>query len=229
MENPWLTFNPDKDAPKFHDLDKAHAQGFNKGLEGSNEYTLAEHLEPYPYLGNPNANIFVLLANPGISKRQTDPSFRINPENVNRNQRNLRHESADSFLSWVHSPDNPERKREWLIPRIRKVVHETSLERVSSGLFLINFHPYNSKSWYPIPFTFETQRYSFHLVREAMKRNALIIMSRNILGWFTAIPGLYDYKNRVMFKSSRSVHMSEKNLGTDVYKLLLMRLSDLDS
>ena len=49
-------------------------------------------------------------------------------------------------------------------------------------------------------------------------------MSRNILGWFTAIPGLYDYKNRVMFKSSRSVHISEENLGAETYKDLLKRL-----
>jgi len=124
----------------------------------------------------------------------------------------------------MHSPDNPEREEEWLIPRIRKVVHETSLERVSSGLFLINFHPYNSESWYPIPFTFETQRYSFYLVSEAMKRNALIIMSRNMLGWFTAIPELYEYKNRVKFKSSRSVHISKGNLGSEAYENLLKRL-----
>ena len=224
MENPWLTFNPEENAPKFHDLDKAHAQAFNKGMEGRNEYRLAEHLEPYPYFGNPIANIFVLLANPGIEKREADPSFRINPENVKRNRKNLRHESADSFLSWVHSPENPEREGEWVIPRIRKVVLETSLERVSSGLFLINYHPYNSKSWYPIPFTFETQRYSFHLVSEAMNRNALIIMSRNILGWFTAIPELYDYRNRRMFKSSRSVYVSQENLGTEAYQELLKRL-----
>ena len=224
MENPWLNFCPKENEPKFHDLDRAHVQAFNKGLEGHNEYTLAEHLEPYPYMGNPNANVFVLLANPGINKRETDPNYRTNSEYVKRNLRNLKHESADSFLSWVHSPYNPEMESDWLIPRIRKVVHETSLERVSTGLFLINFHAYNSKSWYPIPYTFETQRYSFHLVSEAMTRGALIIMSRNILGWFTAIPGLYDYKNRVTFVSSRSVHISQENLGSEAYRNLLKHL-----
>ena len=49
-------------------------------------------------------------------------------------------------------------------------------------------------------------------------------MSRNMLGWFTAIPELYDYRNRVVFKSSRSVYISEKNLGTDAYKELQKRL-----
>lgn len=224
MQNPWLTFNPKEDAPKFHDLDRAHAQAFNLGIGALDEYKLAEHLEPYPYFGNPLAKIYVLLANPGISKRDADTSFRTNPENVIRNLGNLRHESADSFISWVHSPANPDRENDWLIPRIRKVVQETSLERVSGGLFFINYHAYNSKSWTPIPFTFETQRYTFHLVREAMKRDSLIVMSRNMLGWFTAIPGLYEYKTRVKFQSSRSVHLSQENLGAEAYQNLLNRL-----
>lgn len=224
MINPWLTFNPEENAPKFHDLDRAHARAFNLGIGATDEYKLAEHLEPYPYFGNPVANVLVLLANPGVSRRDSDPSFRINPKYADQNKKNLRHESADSFISWVHSPDNPERDNDWLIPRIRKVVRETSLERVSGGLFFVNYHAYNSKSWTPIPFTFETQRYSFHLVSEAIKREALILMSRNMLGWFTAIPGLYEYKNRVKFKSSRSVHVSRENLGIEEYKEILNRL-----
>lgn len=223
MENPWATFEPEENAPKFHDLDKAHAEAFNKG-QARHEYRLTDHLEPFPYLGNPLANIFVLLANPGTSDREDSPSFRMHPMKAAQNRRNLRHEDLDSFLSRIHSPDNPELESEWLKPRIRKVVDETSHTRVSQGFFLVNFHAYHSKSWYPIPYTFETQRYSFHLVSEAIGRNALIIMSRNMLGWFTAIPELYDYKNRVTFKSSRSVYISEKNLGTEAYKELLMRL-----
>lgn len=223
MENPWATFEPEENAPKFHDLDKAHAEAFNKG-EARPEYRLAEHLEPDPYLGNPLANIFVLLANPGMSDREDRPDSRMPPMKADQNRRHLRHEDLDSFLSRIHSPDNPEMENEWLKARVRKVVDETSPAQVSHGIFFVNFHAYHSKSWHAIPYTFETQRYSFHLVSEAIGRNALIIMSRNMLGWFTAIPELYDYKNRVAFKSSRSVHISEKNLGTETYKELLMRL-----
>lgn len=229
MENPWLTFNPHKDAPKFHDLDKAHVQAFNKGIGTRDNYRLAENLEPVPYLGDPLANILVLLANPGTSDREDKPDYRMHPAKADQNRRNLKHEDLESFASRIHSPDDPDMENEWLGPRIRKVVEDTSLAQVSHGIFLVNFHAYHSKSWHAIPYTFETQRYSFHLVRKAIGRNALIIMSRNMLGWFTAIPELYDYKNRVSFKSSRSVHISEKNLGTEVYKDLLMRLRDLDS
>lgn len=229
MENPWLTFNPEEDAPKFHDLDRAHAEAFNKGMEARHEYRLAEHLEPFPYVGNPLANTFVLLANPSVIEKEAELSFRMNSKRLAQNRRNLRHEDSSSILSRILSPDNPELEDEWLKPRIRKVVHDTSLARVSKGIFLVNYHAYSSKSWHAIPFTFETQRYSFHLVSEAIERNALIIMSRNMLGWFTAIPGLFDYKNRVTFKSSRSVHISRENLGAEAYEMLLMRLRDLDS
>jgi len=224
MENPWATFEPEENAPRFHDLDKAHAEAFNKGVKARPEYRLAEHLEPFPYLGNPLANIFVLLANPGMSDKEDRPGFRMPPMKADQNRRHLRHEDLDSFLSRIYSPDNPELESEWLKARVRKVVDETSPAQVSQRIFLVNFHAYHSKSWHAIPYTFETQRYSFHLVSEAIGRNALIIMSRNMLGWFTAIPKLYDYKNRVTFKSSRSVHISEKNLGTDAFKELLMRL-----
>jgi hypothetical protein len=223
MENPWHSFNPKGGEPKFHHLDRAHAQAFNKGQTRA-EYKLAEHLEPFPYLGNPLANIFVLLANPGTSDREDNPNFQMNPVKAAQNRRNLVHKDLDSFRSRVHSPENPELESEWLKPRIRKVVEATSPEQVAQGFFLVNFHAYHSRSWHTIPYTFETQRYSFHLVIEAIKRGSLIIMSRNMLGWFTAIPDLYEYKNRIMFKSSRSVHISENNLGTINYRKLLNRL-----
>ena len=223
MENPWLSYDPAQNAPKFHELDEAHVKEFNMAMHEPN-YKLAEHLEPFPFTGNQKANVLVLLANPGISEIQTDVSFRIHPEYAKQNLRCLRHQNAETYIEWIYSQDNPERESDWLIPRIRYLVKDTSINKVSRGLFLMNYHAYNSVSWYPIPFTFETQRYSFQLVSDAMKRNALIIMRRNELGWFTAIPGLSKYKNRVSFKSSRSVHISRPNLGDEAYEELLKRL-----
>lgn len=84
MENPRLTFNPEEDAPKFHDLDRAHAEAFNKGIEARKEYRLAEHLEPFPYIGNPLANTFFLLANPGVNENEASPDFRMNSMRVDQ-------------------------------------------------------------------------------------------------------------------------------------------------
>ena len=223
MENPWLNYNPTHDEPGFHTLDKAHALAFNKGM-ARERFKLAEHLEPFPYLGNPNAGVVVLLANPGVNEKEADTRFRLTPDEIAQNRRNLSHMDLKPGESTIHSTSVSGFESAWLKPRIRELVQATSLDQVSQGVFLANFHAYNSKSWYPIPYTFETQRYSFYLVGEALKRNSIIIMSRNLLGWFTAIPELYDYKNRVNFKSSRSVYITRGNLGTEEFERVKSRI-----
>ena len=228
-ENPWLTFSPREGEPKVHPTDLPFFQGFNKGMgarKGSDKknYLLAEHLEPHPYLGNPKANVLVLMANPGVNEKEKNLKFRMNASKLEQNRKNLIHEDLESFRSRIDSPNKPEMESAWFKPRVRELVAETSVERVTQGLFLVNFHAYHSRSWHPIPFTFPTQYYSFALVSEAVRRDALIIMSRNMLGWFTAVPGLFDLKNRVEFESTRSVYLTEGNLGKTAFKKLLERL-----
>ena len=233
IENPWLTFNPKTGDPKFHQSDIQFVQAFNNGMKssgikGKENYVLAEHLEPFPYLGNRFANVLLLLANPGQNEKEKKKTYKMDAEKLAQNRRNIRHEDTDSLKSRIHSPDNPEWESPWLKPRVRELVERTSVDRVTKGLFLVNFHAYHSKSWQPIPFTFPTQHYSFHLVREAVKREALIILSRNMLGWFTAIPGLFEYKanteNVIEFDSKRSVHISKGNLSAKAFKKILDRL-----
>ena len=233
FKNPWLTFNPEEGAAKFHLSDLAFVQAFNNGMQssgikGKENYILAEHLEPFPYLGDRFANVLLLLANPGKSEKEKKKTFNMDPEKVAQNRRNLRHEDIDSIKSRIHSPANPEFESVWLKPRVRELIEQTSIDRVTKGLFLVNFHAYHSKSWQPIPFTFPTQHYSFYLVQEAIKREALIIMSRNRLGWFTAVPELFEYRketgNVVEFDSQRSVHMSKGNLSAKAFNKILERL-----
>lgn len=227
--NPWVSFNPEPNEPNVHEEDLPFFRGFNKGMSArkgvdKKQYLLAEHLEPHPYLGNPEANVLVLMANPGVNEKEKNPRFRMNPEKLEQNRQNLRHENLESFKSRIHSPENSDLESEWFKPRVKELVHATSVDRVTKGIFLVNFHAYHSKSWHPIPFTFPTQNYSFQLVSQAIERNALIIMSRNMLGWFTAVPNLFDHKNRVEFISSRSVYLSEGNLGKSHFKKVLERL-----
>ena len=227
--NPWVSFNPEPNEPKVHEEDLPFFKGFNKGMgarkgNDKKQYLLAEHLEPHPYLGNPQANVLVLMANPGVNEKEKNPRFRMNPEKLEQNRQNLRHENLESFKSRIYSPENSDLESEWFKPRVKELVHATSVDRVTKGIFLVNFHAYHSKSWHPIPFTFPTQHYSFHLVSQAIERNALIIMSRNMLGWFTAVPNLFDHKNRVEFISSRSVYLSEGNLGKSHFEKVVERL-----
>ena len=124
IENPWLTFRPAENEPKVHPTDLPFFQGFNKGMgarEGSDKknYLLANHLEPHPYLGNPKANVLVLMANPGVNEKEKNPKFRMNASKLEQNRKNLRHEDLESFRSRIDSPNEPELESVWFKPRVR--------------------------------------------------------------------------------------------------------------
>jgi hypothetical protein len=181
-------------------------------------------LEPFPYLGNPDAPVLVLLANPGKSKSEEKKSFSYSVKKLELHKQNLLHIGTEDFALRLDSPKDRSLESPYFKPRTAKLVEATSLQAVANKVFFINFHGYHSRSWYPIPFTFYTQNYSFHLVKRAINIGCQIVMSRNTTGWLTAIPELVSYPNKSFFRSTRSVHLSENNLGPKHYQKILTLL-----
>lgn len=218
MKNPWKDFIAQKGRSKFHDLDRPHIMAFNHFMKGRKAYLLAEHLEPHPYFGNPEAPVVVLLANPGKNAQESSPKFRLSKTQKKISQENLLHRG--DFVLRYDSVDKSLESR-WLKSMTRELRMDSSDKEVAENVFFLNFHGYHSKSWSPIPFTFETQRYNFYLLRKAIERNAIILMKRNVKGWFTAVPELVNHKKRYEFKSPRGVHITERNLPPGVYSKVL--------
>ena len=221
MENPWQEYYLRNNKNKFHPRDEKHALAFNSAIKGRKNYELADHLEPFPYLGNPNAPVIVLLANPGKSSAEEKKSFKYSPRKLELHKQNLLHNGSEDFVLRLDSPEDRNLESPYFKSRTARLVEVSSIESVANNLFFINFHGYHSRSWYPIPFTFYTQNYSFSLVKKAIMRGSHIVMSRNTTGWLTAVPELVNYPNKCLFKSTRSVHMSENNLGAKDYKKIL--------
>lgn len=224
MKNPWVEYLQQQSRDTFHDSDRENAKAFNTAMKGRKSFLLADYLEPFPFLGNPKAPVLVLLANPGKSGREAQRNYKMSPEKLRLSNDNLLHK-GDDFPKRLHSPDMPSLESKWFKARTKRLVEDTSVEAVSNNLFFVNFHAYHSKSWYPIPFTFETQRYSFWLVTKALNRGAMVLMSRNTIGWLTAVPALVSYKNRFEFRSSRSVHISGNNLTQKTYRNILREIA----
>lgn len=223
MKNPWIEYLNQRSRDTFHYLDRKHAKAFNVAMKKRKNFILADYLEPFPFLGNPKAPVCILLANPGKSGKEARRSFKMTPQKLHLSHNNLLHKGID-FSKRLYSPEMPDLESKWFKARTKRLVEDTSVEAVSKNLFFVNFHAYHSKSWYPIPFTFETQRYSFWLVSNAIDRGAIILMSRNTIGWLTAIPSLATYKNRFEFSSSRSVHISSNNLTKRTYRNIIAQL-----
>ena len=229
MDNPWFDYFNRSSNSKYHPQDEKHIIAFNSAIslhKSSDKYVLRKDLEPLPYLGNPTAPILVLLANPGAGGSGPEKNIAFTGKKLDLYRKNLLHqqESPSDFIDKFDSPDDNQLESPYFKKHTRRLIEITSAESVATKIFFVNFHGYQSKAWYLPPFTFPTQHYSFNLVSEAIRRDALVIMSRNMLGWFTAVPGLFDHKNRVKFVSTRSIYLTEGNLVKSAFKKLLERL-----
>ena len=225
MENPWHEYFARKNKSKFHPKDEASAFAFNKTIssgKNSEKHKLREDLEPLPYLGNPSAPVLVLLANPGAGGSGEEKNIPFTGKKLELHQRNLMHQQQiDDYILKFNSPDDNFLESPYFKAHTKQLIEATSVKSVATKIFFVNFHGYQSKSWYPIPFTFYTQVYTFELVKKAVFNGALIIMSRNKIGWFTAVPELTRYSNISTFISPRKVHLSEKNLKPKVFQKII--------
>jgi len=233
MNNPWFEYFRRGNKSKFHPQDEAHVIAFNNALfelktetEDVERYKLREDLEPLPYFGNPNAPVLVLLANPGAGGSGPERNVEFTDKKLELHKKNLLHqqENISDYVAKFDSPDDNLIESPYFKKHTKELVKTTSVESVATKIFFVNFHGYQSKSWHAVPFIFPTQHYSFFLVSEAVKRDALIIMSRNMLGWFTAVPELLEYKHRGEFDSPRGVYLTKGNLEKSVFDELLERL-----
>lgn len=82
---------------------------------------------------------------------------------------------------------------------------------MANKIFCIEFFPYHSRSYKPLRSILPSQHYSFHLVKEAISRGALIIMLRGRRGWLMQVPELAGYPFYIL-RSAQSGFISPRNL-----------------
>lgn len=226
MENPWHEYLSRENKTKFHPKDEAHALAFNSTIKEQKKYQLIDYLEPSPYTGDPRAPVLMLLANPGASDPDEKNKIIFTGKKLELHKKNLLHqqENITDFTQRYESPADRSLESPYFKSITNRLIAATSVRTVATKIFFINFHGYQSKSFYRIPFTFHTQIYSFYLVKNAVLSGAHIIMGRNKTGWITAVPELDKYPNITRLRSQRSAHLSEKNLGSKEYKKLVQAL-----
>ena len=75
---------------------------------------------------------------------------------------------------------------------------------------MIEYFPYTTEH-FGCNFQIPSPKYSFYLVEEAMKRNALIIQMRSKRVWQRVIPALSNYPRYFVLKNPQNPTISEKN------------------
>jgi hypothetical protein len=198
--NPWADL-PDS-APFVAAADAVHIRRY-PGPAAS----LQLDLLPSPFVGKPDARVFLLLLNPG--GRHDDSGY--GEAFVQERRRALRFESSRCF--WPLAPDMVGTEaHKYAAGRLKALLDAVGEERVAQGLMWLQYFGYQSREWRPFPVRLPSQRFAFGLLRDAMDADKIVIIGRSRRLWTDAVPELarYDY---IELRNPRSPYLTPNNMG----------------
>lgn len=215
MKNPWTNL-PSRGRLVLSE-DRPFIQQFNERLiDGPrDERWIRDDWVPEPFFGNPKAPVVVLLANPGVDREGSDDALHARRDFRSALRASLDHTSSTSHFwlqpRWSRTPGG-----RWWLSATRELSEDVGTESVASGLFCVEFFPYHSSKFGQAHLRLPSQQYTFHLIREAIDRDATIVCARGESYWLGAVPELAGRRTETIFKvnsKSRSAAVSRANLG----------------
>lgn len=205
MQNPWIDLSPE--FPFLLPADYPPVMTFNRTAEAVHK--IHAELLPEPYLGRPDAGIFLLNLNPGYSER--DLPFYEQERVQAMWRRNILHE-AQAYPFYLLDPSiADESGPRWWGQKLKEPIQMAGREMVANTFCCVEYFPYHSKNFRPNQTILESQRYSFNLVQQAVDRKRPVILMRGKKFWFDAVPALDGYPWLFRLNSSQNVSISRNN------------------
>ncbi len=220
--NPWLFL-------KYKDPIIAPCDQVNiNNLSPSDRSNIFLDLYPEPFIGDPDAGVYLLNGNPGYSDQ--DNCFSCPSVMSSIMEDVYSHKNRSFFWNDVNQPIKA------ICPRTgRSIIHQgqvywqkrlkelTEVLGRNPRLFELEFYPYHSKDFYgfmrePLS-SFE---YTRSLVKEAMEKGKTIFILRHKAEWESAIPKLKSYPTFTLI-SPRSTYLTKKNMCEEAWKALLQK------
>lgn len=211
MKNPWLDLP--KTTPFLLKSDMDLIDAFNERARDSRR--IHTELLPEPFLGNPTAPVMLLGLNPGFS---TDDEIHHSiPEFARMSRANLEHQGSD-YPFHLLNPRISGPGREWWERRLTPILNCAPRQVVAQRICCVEYFPYHTQRFSHKRLHLKSQEYSFHLVRNAMRRNAIVVLMRSRRLWFEAIPELKKHPKLFVLNSPQNTIISRNNCpdGFDV-------------
>ncbi len=216
MTNPWEDIDFSKNPPYALARELKIINSFNSTCKKPN-YIIHLDIIPEPYLGNPiTCEILLLNLNPGYS--QIDKIYHTeNKDFREASIKNLLHrmQKYPFYLLDPIAKESPGSKwwRRILSNPLEDKNDEGGDLRIAHSLAVVEFFPYHSLKYKGIGKIFESQKYSFKLIRKCMKRKISIVLMRSFERWYDSIPELKEYENLLYCRSDQNPTISPGNLS----------------
>lgn len=197
-------------------MDAEFVDRFNIKFAHDENLVIHSQVLPEPFVGHPDARLYVLGLNPGYS--DDDDVWHTQTEFRTALLRNLLHGASDYPFYFL----NPELAQapgsKWWTQRTRWLAEAVGTELLCDSLCCVELFPYHSRNYRPMPKRISanglvpSSDYSVHLVRSAMNAGKLIVMMRGMRVWEQALPELAQYPHLVRPNSVQNMSLSPGNL-----------------
>jgi hypothetical protein len=212
----------------FYPEDEQYLDYFNKNNENPN-HEIKLGFIPEPRVGNINADIFILSANPRagleffcdiIDESSTGSNIINSQEKI----KNLNNQNCDNFLIKLGQQwwdDNLVKIRggfgeQMLASQDIKTVSSNQLIQIrkilSSKVCTLEFFPYYSNNFKHGHLRLPSQIYIKNVIEYAICRNKFIILNRLEKEYFGLVPSLFKYNNLYFTSKSQKTSISNNNI-----------------
>ena len=206
MDNPWIRLP--QSPPFVLQEDRSAIDRFNARATELHQIHL--ELIPEPFLGRPDAPIVLLNLNPGFDSEETrfhhsDSYF------IEQSRKNLLH-SPIRYPFYLLNPElSQSLGHQWWRRKLKAPIAIAGVDKVASRVLCIEYFPYHTKRYKKAAAALHSQGYSFSLARQAIQRNALIVIMRSRALWMDAVPELARYARVFELRNPQNVSVSPRN------------------
>ena len=207
MQNPWLALP--RRPPFVLPVDAPYIRTFNR--TASVDVAIDVNLMPEPFIGDPTSPVVILALNPGLSPK--DPIINRDPAFRRRIRHTLERRPAARRFAPLEG-DHTRPGARWWRRNLKAVLAEVGDECAARNLCCLEYLPYHSKTFDHSSLRLPSQAYTFGLLRKALAREAVVVLTRGARFWIGAVPELADHPRLVCVGNARSASISPRNCGS---------------
>ncbi|MCK9617851.1 MAG: hypothetical protein M0R21_08435 [Lentimicrobiaceae bacterium] len=232
-ENPWINLIH-SEGNYYLDIDHDNIIQNNDDYENDSEnenYVDLRYI-PEPFIGNIEAQIYFLLANPGRTADNEELELNNLGEHfIDASINNLNHNLNNYPFLYLNPDFEHTEGYRWWNRCLNPIITHLNIDRqlFASSFFAIEIYGYhtrqfnsrfiNNNLW------LTSIDYTVNLIRNAIHKNKLILISRSVRNWFNLVEDLRNYQNCYFVANNRQMEISQYTIPPIVINGIMNRIN----
>ena len=201
IDNPWLHLRTR--APFVLQEDAEAIKAFNRRARP--ETRIETDLLPMPFVGRIDAQVILLLLNPGVS----DESYIVHRiAQFRRSVRTCHRQDPVEYPNYFLDPKTEGPGVKWWTRALGDLIHLCGRQKVAQHVAALQYMPYRAREFSHSRLRLPSQQFTFQALRAAIRRKAVVLVCRGKKPWTTAVPALARYRRAFDTTNPRKVVIS---------------------